>query len=154
MKQKLTAEELSELEKQLNCPKGEKGVETGELMHNSNISMTIASINLLKLRDNNALLEIGHGNCTHLTEIIKQSKGISYSGLEISEVMQQEAIRINKKYLEENRISFELYDGENIPYKDDTFDKVFTVNTIYFWENPTDFFREVTGFLNLAGNLF
>jgi len=79
--------ELKELESQLNCPTGEKGKEIAKEMNNSNIDMTIASIEAIKIKDNNIILEIGHGNCGHLNEVLKQAENIHFFGLEISETM-------------------------------------------------------------------
>ncbi|MEZ7930152.1 MAG: methyltransferase domain-containing protein [Flavobacteriales bacterium] len=44
-----------------------------------------------------------------------------------------------------------LYEGINIPYDDNTFDKIFTVNTIYFWENRVQFLAEIKRVLKADG---
>jgi SAM-dependent methyltransferase len=36
-----------------------------------------------------------------------------------------------------------LYEGKKLPFEDETFDKIFTVNTVYFWENPVEFLNEI-----------
>ena len=38
---------------------------------------------------------------------------------------------------------FEIYDGETIPYADSFFDRIFSVNTIYFWTNPIGLISEI-----------
>ncbi|WP_109436999.1 MULTISPECIES: class I SAM-dependent methyltransferase [Aquimarina] len=150
---KLTQDELKGIEKQLSNPEGEFGIEIAKNMNESNIQMTIDSIKSLKLLKSDFLLEIGHGNCGHLEKIYRDTNGVKYFGLEISETMKYEAERINKKLLQNNQISFYLYDGIKIPFPDNYFDKIFTVNTIYFWENPLDFIIEIYRVLKTNGIL-
>lgn len=126
-------------------------MEIGKTMHDSNIDMTIALINTLKIKNNDVVLEIGHGNCEHLLKLLKQANHINYYGLEISETMHQEAKQINEKHQQKNNIQFDLYNGKDIPYKVDTFDKIFTVNTIYFWEHPIIFFKKIYSVLKNDG---
>ncbi|MCG8884010.1 class I SAM-dependent methyltransferase [Tenacibaculum finnmarkense] len=149
----MTQDELKGIEKQLSKPEGEFGIEIAKNMNESNIKMTIDSIKSLKLLKSDILLEIGHGNCGHLEKIYKEANNIKYFGLEISETMKFEAERINKKLIQNNEISFHLYDGINIPFPDNNFDKIFTVNTIYFWENPLDFINEIYRVLKINGIL-
>ncbi|MGX7835735.1 class I SAM-dependent methyltransferase, partial [Campylobacter fetus subsp. venerealis] len=68
--------------------------------------------------------------------------GINYTGLEISETMQN-AGKINAEKPFQSRTQFELYDGLIIPFKAASFDSVFTVNTIYFWADPTQMATEL-----------
>lgn len=143
MPDKILKKDFRVIENQLRCPKGIEGIEIAKIMHNSNISMTIESINSLKLEDYNIVLEIGHGNCMHLSEILKQATAIRYFGIEISKTMHQEARRLSEKYVQENDIQFSLYNGENIPFKSKMFNKIVTVNTIYFWVNPLLFLKEI-----------
>jgi len=150
---KLTQDELKGIEKQLSNPDGEIGIEIGKKMNESNIQMTIDSIKSLKLIKSDVLLEIGHGNCGHLEKIYKEANDIKYFGLEISETMKYEAEKINKKLIQNNQVSFRLYEGFKIPFSDNYFDKIFTVNTIYFWENPLSFITEIYRVLKTNGIL-
>jgi len=55
--------------------------------------------------------------------------------------MHSEAKRLNEKF--KNQADFVLYEGNQFPFKDKTFDKIFTVNTVYFWENPVEYLNEI-----------
>jgi ubiquinone/menaquinone biosynthesis C-methylase UbiE len=131
-----TDKELQELASQLKCPNGIKGVEVADLMNETNINMTLHSIDRLNLLDNDSILELGHGNCVHLAYVLQQKKNLTYHGLDISELMNKEAKRINQQFIDRQQAAFNLYDGLNIPFTDSYFDRVFTVNTIYFWTDP------------------
>lgn len=139
MKSELTEKEIRELEKQLACPYGETGIEIGKNLNETNIGMISNSIEFLELKDKNLVLELGHANCGHLDKLIGAAKEIKYYGLEISETMWNEAQNANST----KQAKFELYDGENIPYKDVFFDRIMSVNTIYFWSDPLKLISEI-----------
>src|SRR5690606_12381966 len=109
MNQELSKKQLQEIENQLSHPSGIQGIEMADMMNETNIEMTLQTIKALNISHNKSVLELGHGNCGHLPEILKQADNISYTGLEISETMQQEAMRKNKDYLSEYSIEFKLY---------------------------------------------
>lgn len=36
-----------------------------------------------------------------------------------------------------------MYEGEKLPFEDRVFDKIFTVNTVYFWAQPIEYLNEI-----------
>ena len=147
---KLNDTELQELATQLRHPSGKGGVTIADNMNENNIKMTESSILELNLKQNEQVLELGHGNCGHLDFLLQQATSIRYVGLEISELMQQEAIKLNKKHSNSD-VRFELFNGKTIPFYEKRFDKIFTVNTIYFWEDVNAFLREIYRVLKSKG---
>jgi ubiquinone/menaquinone biosynthesis C-methylase UbiE len=143
--------DLKLLSEQLMNPSGERGVEVANMMNETNIGMTYNSINNLSLKEGEELLEIGHGNAGHLQQLLAKAKNLIYKGVDISELMIQEATRINAVFVENKTAAFVLYDGQNIPFQDNTFDAVFTVNTLYFWENPQAFLKEIERVMKPGG---
>ncbi|MCT4581280.1 MAG: class I SAM-dependent methyltransferase [Flavobacteriales bacterium] len=140
----LTSINILELEKQLSCPSGESGVAVSKVMNETNFNMSLDSIKQLELGHDDFILEIGHGNCGHLPKVFELGgNNISYFGIEISETMKLEAEKLNRISRANQRASFYLYDGNRIPFSEDSFDKVMTVNTIYFWKKPIDFLLEI-----------
>jgi ubiquinone/menaquinone biosynthesis C-methylase UbiE len=137
----MDTEKLKILAQNLAQPQGEKGIEIGEMMNETNIGMTLESIQTLLIEDNEHILEIGHGNAGHVRNILNKAIDVKYTGIDISETMHHEAIKLNKDF--ENQAEFVLYEGTELPFEDKTFDKIFTVNTVYFWEKPTDFLNEI-----------
>lgn len=134
-------EELKNLAQHLANPQGEKGIEIGEMMNATNIGMTLESIRTLSIDDGQQILEIGHGNAGHLKGIMNLAKNLRYTGIDISETMHNEAKKLNKEF--ESQAEFVLYEGKKLPFQDETFDKIFTVNTVYFWENSVGFLNEI-----------
>lgn len=141
--------DLKILAQNLGNPQGEKGIEIGEMMNATNIGMTLESIKTLLIEDGEQILEIGHGNAGHLKSILNKAKDLKYTGIDISETMNKEAQNLNAEF--KDQAEFILYEGKKLPFKDEVFDKIFTVNTVYFWENPVDFLNEIYRVLKDSG---
>lgn len=148
----LTAQELEELQSQLSCPKGKRGVEVAHIMNESNKGMTLESLNRLNIMQHHSILELGHGNGGHLSQLLQMAKDIQYFGLEISSEMKKEAERINQDLSKKHTLNFKLYDGESIPASDNQFDRVVTVNTVYFWKDPQKLMSEIFRVLKVGGS--
>lgn len=146
---KLTETELQELAKQLRCPDGENGIKVGEMMNFTNSNIIVKSIESLDLQNNDTVLEIGPGNGSHVKDIIT-AKEIEYHGIDISETMVTEAQKLNAGL---NSVFFHLSDGNKIDFDADTFDKIFTTNTIYFWQHPAEYTNEIKRVLKPGGIL-
>ncbi len=135
--------ELLEIESQLSRPSGERGLEIADMMNATNIGMTKSTIRELSLQSGNNILELGHGNAGHLAFLLEQAQELRYTGLEIAELMQVEARRLNATATEPGNVRFELYDGKIIPFADEAFDRMLAVNCIYFWPEPKALLREI-----------
>ncbi|MDR2238367.1 MAG: class I SAM-dependent methyltransferase [Chryseobacterium sp.] len=144
-------DDLKILAQHLANPQGEKGIEIGEMMNATNIGMTLESIRTLAIEDHEHILEIGHGNAGHLREIFSRAAHLKYTGIDISETMHREAKKLNKEF--DGQAEFVLYEGKKLPFEDKTFDKIFTVNTLYFWEEPVDFLNEIYRVLKNEGTV-
>jgi len=147
----MSGDELAEIESQLSFPSGEAGKEMALAMNESNISMTRAAIEAMELKNNCCVLELGHGNCAHLSELFEKCETLKFCGLEISETMKSEAERLNKQFKDSNGAEFHLYDGTKFPFQDDQFNRFFTVNTIYFWNDPQQTLAEIHRVLSEDG---
>lgn len=146
-------EELQAIASQLKHPTGEKGIEMGNMMNETNINMTHHSIQNLHITAGNTILELGHGNAGHVAFIFEQAENIKYYGLEMSELMFQEARQINRNFVSQKQAFFSIYDGNTIPFQEASFDKIFTVNTIYFWQEPEKLLSEIYRVLKPKGIL-
>lgn len=146
-------EEMKKLARQLSNPQGPQGIKVAEMMSETNIKMTKHSIDHLNIHEGDRILELGHGNCAHLPILLDNHDKVEYYGLEVSSLMYEESQLHNKKHIDSGSAFFSLYDGRKIPFKDDFFDKIFTVNTIYFWDSPVVFLNELYRVLNNEGRL-
>ncbi len=148
-----TEEELKTLAAQLGCPSGEMGVEIGKKLHEINLNMTLNTFSCLEVNKGDHLLEPGHGNCSHLPLLLQKLPEMKYTGLEISELMKTEAERINANFVQSRTAQFFHYSGDTIPFKDQSFHRILTVNTIYFWPDPLKTLRELNRVLGPKGKI-
>lgn len=145
--------EWKEMAAQLRQPDGAKGIEVANMMNETNLRMIHHAIDRLQLREGDRVLELGHGNGAHLAYLFQQQPNLSYAGLDISTLMNQEAQRINQPLVASKQASFHLYDGLHIPFPENYFDRIFTVNTIYFWSDPPLLLSELYRVLKRNGIL-
>ncbi|WP_057940155.1 class I SAM-dependent methyltransferase [Algoriphagus resistens] len=151
MKSRYTRE-MKMIASQLSHPSGKRGVELGEEMHEKNFFMIRSTIDLMQAGDRDSILELGHGSGAHVPYLMDQAADIHYIGLEISGTMKDMAEQNNSQTLGA-ATKFEIYDGLNILMDSGTFDKVLTVNTVYFWSHPARLAGEIFRVLRPGGRL-
>lgn len=126
---------LKQIAEQLRKPTGEMGIEVAKLMNTGNERMNLWTIEQLKVLPEDNILEIGMGNGAFVKNILKQYNSVKYIGCDYSELMVEEATKLNKQFVENGQAQFNLSSAENLPFNEETFNKLFTINTIYFWED-------------------
>ena len=134
---------------QLRQPEGSLGIKIGENMNKGNRLMNLETIKQLEVSDNEHILEIGMGNGFFVNEIVGAAKNVNYTGCDFSQTMINEAKELNSSLVA--NAEFVLSDAHHLPFGDNVFDKVFTVNTIYFWENPREILNEISRVLKPDG---
>jgi len=134
---------------QLRQPEGSLGIKVGEKMNEGNRLMNLETIKQLEITDGDSVLEIGMGNGYFVKNIIGSAKDVRYTGCDFSETMIKEATELNSSLL--TNVNFNLSDASNLPFDDGLFNKVFTVNTIYFWEDGKQVLKEVNRVLKPNG---
>lgn len=143
----METEQLKELARQLSCPEGENGLKTAEQMNFSNGGMTRFTIRTLNPQPGETVLEIGPGNGEHVHEL----SDVQYQGADISGLMVAEARRINHARVAAGTAAFDLVPADCLPYPDHSFDRIFTVNTLYFWQQPEAYANEIYRVLRPGG---
>ncbi len=139
-----------ELAKNLRKPEGEQGIKIGEFMNKGNANSYHKMIRHLNLKISDHVLEIGFGNGVTSKEIMTQCQ---YSGLDYSSDMVKEA---TVKCADEIKKGAQLFLGDihKMPFADNSFDKVFTINTVYFWDKPEQVLSELRRVIKEGGELF
>lgn len=146
-----TQYDIKTLAGQLRFPEGELGIKVGENMNKGNRLMNLETINQLDINVNDSILEIGMGNGFFVKDIISAAGNVKYSGCDFSETMVNEANALNQSFTASAK--FILSHADHLPFDNGYFDKVFTVNTIYFWENAVATLAEICRVLKPDGML-
>ncbi len=126
----------SEMGRLLGKPDGETGRAIGEMLNRANAGITTAVYRSLRLQQSEHVLEIGFANGKLLPALLACADDLSYAGVDIAQTMVAEATAFNAELIAAGRASFQFASAEALPFADQSFDKAFAVNVIYFWQEP------------------
>lgn len=147
--------ELSPLElgRQLMNPSGEVGLKVAENMNSTNNIIYDFVISKMDINNGDKILEIGFGNGKLIPKFFAVNPNIQFSGIDFSEPMCAEAILANKDLIESDKLIISCQDSIKMPFPNDYFDSVATINTIYFWDDLTIQLNEIKRVLRKGGRL-
>ena len=153
MDRKITEDEIKGLAQQLRKPEGNLGLEVGQRMNEGNRPMNLHTLAVLNPEPFDNILEIGMGNGLFVKNILMMDNSIHYTGCDYSELMVNESMNTNKKFVDEGRATFIRADIAEAPFPGHSFNKIFTINTLYFWQDPASTLKELKRVLAPGGNL-
>jgi ubiquinone/menaquinone biosynthesis C-methylase UbiE len=122
-------------------------------MNRGNTQMNMDTLQIVDAVANDAILEIGMGNGFFVYKIAENHSSVKYTGADFSEVMVAEAQRINAEWINKGQATFILSDAIALPFSNSSFNKIFTINTIYFWEDAVKILAELKRVLLPKGKL-
>ena len=107
----------------------------------------------LSVRENDHVLEIGSGTGALIKEIADHlTKGL-IEGIDFSKPMVEIAQKKNRKHIKSGKVKIHAGDFDQMRFDADCFDKIFSVNTIYFWKNPQQTISRIYRILKPGGSL-
>ena len=136
---------------QLRRPHGFMARKVAQRMNNSNRPLYDGAWKALDLRDGMRVLEIGFGNGLFFPELAQQAKDLTLHGLDFSAEMVQQATANNDALITNGALSLTHGASDRMPFADATFDRVFCINVVYFWDDPAAHLREVRRVLRPGG---
>lgn len=142
------------LAKQLRKPSGVAGHKVGEMMNKANGFLYDFTSDTMQLTDNEAILEIGFGNGKFFDKLFSKATNLKVTGIDFSETMFTEAKKKNTAYINDGKLQFQLGSSDNMPFADNSFDKVFCINVIYFWDEPQKHLQEISRVLKPGGKFY
>ncbi|MBI3258210.1 MAG: class I SAM-dependent methyltransferase [Ignavibacteriae bacterium] len=128
-------QQLQQTASQLRRPHGEDGIKIAEFMNKGNRTINLNTISVLNPEPHDNILEIGMGNGFFVPEIVSKHPGIHYTGCDFSELMVEESEKLNSEWTAKGQAKFVLSDIASLPFDNNSFTKIFTINTIYFWDD-------------------
>ena len=109
------------------------------------------TLELLELKDYDAVLEIGFGHGETLQRAARQVKYGQLAGVDFSDVMIARASNLNRGLIRQGRLDLRSGEGRELPFGPESFTKVFTVHTVYFLADLSEDFEEVYRVLKPGG---
>jgi SAM-dependent methyltransferase len=111
------------------------------------------TVSLLDLRPDSRVLEIGFGPGVAIRYAAELATQGFVAGIDHSETMLQAARRRNAAAIKAGRIDIRHGDVASLPYPDGSFDRAFSIHSIYFWASPADCLKELQRVLGPGGLL-
>jgi ubiquinone/menaquinone biosynthesis C-methylase UbiE len=125
----------------------------GPLMARVNTEINHRTLAALSLQRDDRVLEVGPGPGDLMARLAAVATEGSVTGVDFSPEMVGVCSRRFASLIESGRIELRCANAEALPYPVGRFTKACTVNTIYFWPEPTAVLREIGRVLEPGGRL-
>lgn len=139
---------------QLRRPSGEMATAVGNSMNKSNESLYDLILETMHLQDGESVLEIGFGNGKFFDKLFSIALDLKVTGLDYSGEMVNEAEINNSHHVEAGRLQLHQGNSDKMPFADNSFDKIFCCNVIYFWDEPSLHLKEMHRLLKPGGRFY
>lgn len=141
------------LARQLSKPEGDMGGEIGKFLagrHNEQLAFVFEH---LTVQPADHVLEIGFGPGEGIAEAVRLTPKGYVAGIDYSDVMLTMANERNHRAVMQEHVELMLGDAKELPYPDDSFDKIFSVNVFHFWAQPQRELAECMRVLKPGGRI-
>lgn len=108
---------------------------------------------ILDLKINDQVLEIGFGPGKLINEMAKITTEGIVEGIDFSSAMFEQASKVNKRHILNDKVRLNKGECSTLPYENESFDKLCSINTLYFWKEPNKYFSEMFRVLKSGGQI-
>lgn len=136
--------------KQFSKPSGIGGRVVSAVMNKQNRPMYEETERLLTLADSDKVLDIGCGN-GYVLNMLAQRHSCAFTGIDISESVIKAASHRNRKYVNDGKMRFSCQNAGSMSFADASFDKAYTINTVYFWDDLVNTLTKIRRILKSNG---
>jgi SAM-dependent methyltransferase len=119
---------------QYRRPSGVLGRWIGGKMAKQHQPENLWTVNLLSVQPSDHVLEVGFGPGIAIEEVARRARRVS--GVDFSRTMVAAARRRNAAAVRDGQVNLRWGDAAKLPFAEDTFDKAFSIHSIYFWRDP------------------
>ncbi|MCR8848469.1 class I SAM-dependent methyltransferase [Rossellomorea sp. SC111] len=141
------------MDTQYSRPAGVLGWFIGEKMIRQHKPETLWTIEHLQLQENERILEIGCGAGFAMKQIASLNGGHNVTGLDLSETLLQSAALRNRNAIKQKRMALAHGSVEEMPFPDEEFTAVFSIHSVYFWEDLFKSLVEIERVLSPGGTV-
>ena len=131
-------------------PHGEEGIQAIENMNENHRPISEFAFESINVGENDKILDIGCGGGVNIEKFLKLTAN-NVDGLDYSEVSLSQSVKRNKKAVEDGRCRVIKANVINMPIEDGMYDLVSAFETIYFWQDIENAFKEVSRIIKTNG---
>ncbi|MBO0992589.1 class I SAM-dependent methyltransferase [Bacillus sp. SD088] len=126
---------LKVIKRNFKQPKGLIGKFIGKVMATENKTLNEWTIEQLKVRQGDRILEIGYGPGYSMEYLVNQYRNIQIDGIDISKAMKDEATRRLKTQVDKGQIRLVISDISEADLQRNSYQRVLAVNTYTLWQD-------------------
>ena len=139
---------------QLRRPSGLPGrLFMAALLNRANARHIQQTIDLLDLQASDHVLDAGFGGGLSFRLMLPHLPLGWLAGVDVAPIMVHQAARRFAAFIHTGKLTLCTADIAHLPYRRGRFDKICTINTIYFWDDPIACLAELRRILTADGQL-
>lgn len=123
------------------------------IMNVINKAMYKNTVSEIDINSGDKVLDIGYGN-GYLLHLIYKKCNTELYGIDISADMKKQAVKRNKKAEKNGQLFLEIGDCCDLPYENNVFSVVSSINTVYFWNDVVKALTEIRRVLKMDKSFY
>jgi ubiquinone/menaquinone biosynthesis C-methylase UbiE len=131
-------------------PHGEEGMETIERMNENHKPISEIAFECVDVGNNDKILDIGCGGGVNIEKFLKLTDN-NVDGLDYSELSVKESTKRNQRAVDNGRCKLIEAGVDDMPIDDEEYELVTAFETIYFWPELSETFKEVSRIIKPNG---
>ena len=124
------------------------------MMNSGHGAMADWGFRFIRISENAAVLDCGCGGGANIKKLLEKCPKGTVKGIDYSEVSVEKSRKVNAKAIQAGRCEVIQANVMELPFEPESFDLVTAFETIYFWPDLLQSFREVHRVLKTGGTVF
>ena len=120
-------------------------------MNKGHAPLALWAFEVCPLKDGESVLDVGCGGGGNLVRILERCPKSRADGIDYSEESVECSRKATKKYAD--RCNILCGDAMRLPYRDETYDRAVSFESIYFWPDPVQGLKEMFRVLKKGGKV-
>jgi ubiquinone/menaquinone biosynthesis C-methylase UbiE len=134
-------------------PQGLLGRLGGVIMARMNADCGAWVTDLLEVRPDDAVLEVGFGPGVIIQRLASRASSGRVAGIDQSQEMFQQASARNAAEIQGKHVDLKCGSVESLPFNDNSFDKVIAINSMQVWPDAIGGLREIRRVMTPGGRI-